>query len=441
MSIEQDYAQIILDSIAEGLITVASDFKIATINRAGERILGLKKQEVLGKYCKHILKSDLCFNGCPIAKVLESGDNVFGVKAEIRPNSGQKLLVRMNAAALYDDSGEPVGGVISFYHLQDFELMRSRLCPETEFCGIIGRNKAMRDTFQLIREISDTDVSVLIQGESGTGKEMIANAIQSTGTRAEKPFIKVNCSAFPPALLASELFGHVKGAFTGAVQHRTGRFEMADKGTLFLDEIVEMPPEMQVQLLRVLQEKTFERVGESITRTTDVRIIAATNSDIQSAINNGNFREDLYYRLNVVPIALPPLRERLEDIPDLVKHFMNKYNYIQEKEILYFEDAALDCLMQYHWPGNVRELENAMAYAFARTQGQVIESTKLPPAIRQRTQSSQDAPGLAAQSEREKLRTLLEKHQWNRKKVADELRIGRTTLWRKLKDHNLLKTE
>jgi len=297
----------------------------------------------------------------------------------------------------------------------------------------------MQQIFQLIEEISDSGASVLIQGDSGTGKEMIANAIQATSLRKDKPFIKVNCSVFSPQLLASELFGHVKGAFTGAIKERPGRFEVADGGTLFLDEVCEMPLQTQLQLLRVLQEGTFERVGESITRTVDVRVIAATNKNINETISQGNFREDLYYRLNVIPIEIPPIDERKEDIPHLVKHFIIKYALIYNKNIQDVEDDALEHLINYPWPGNVRELENALEYAFARTKDKnIIEFCKLPPNIREKASPIvRQNKSCHSKDEATSIIQLLEKHQWNKTKVAKELGIGRSTLWRRLKDFNL----
>jgi transcriptional regulator with PAS, ATPase and Fis domain len=268
---------------------------------------------------------------------------------------------------------------------------------------------------------------------------MIANAIQESSHRKDKPFIKVNCSVFSPQLLASEIFGHVKGAYTGADRNRAGRFELANKGTIFLDEVAEMPLQMQIQLLRVLQEGTFERVGESVTREVDVRIIAATNIDLAKALEEGKFREDLYYRLNVIPIKIPPLKERVEDIPYLVKFFILKYSRLSKKEITDIEDDALDLLLRYHWPGNVRELENAIEFAFARTTNQsVIQSCKLPANVRndylcdEKTVKSQ-----IFHNKHANLIELLEKYHWNKTKVAKELGIGRTTLWRKMRNMGL----
>lgn len=427
----------ILDSIGEGLFTVDKDFKIIFFNRAAEKITGLKREDVMGRFCKHIFKSNLCFTKCPIAGVLETGENQFDVEAKIKHKTGKDIPIKLNSAVLKNDEREPIGGVISFRDISHLERLRDELEQRSDFFGIVGRSKPMHEIFELIKEISDTDVSVLIQGESGTGKEIVANAIQSSSTRTDKPFIKVNCSVFPPQLLASELFGHAKGAFTGAIKSRIGRFELADNGTLFLDEVGEMPAEMQLQLLRVLQEGTFERVGESITRKVDVRVIAATNTDIQKAIEQGTFREDLFYRLNVIPVLIPPLRERIEDIPYLVRHFIKKYALIYKKDIHEIEDEALDMLIRYSWPGNIRELENAVSYAFARTKSNIIKTQKLPPQVRENQECISKSRLLSHNDEQQAILQLLEKYQWNRSKVAKEMGIGRTTLWRKLRSLGL----
>jgi transcriptional regulator with PAS, ATPase and Fis domain len=244
----------------------------------------------------------------------------------------------------------------------------------------------------------------------------------------------VNCSVFPAQLLSSELFGHVRGAFTDAKSNRIGRFEMAEGGTIFLDEIADIPLQMQLHLLRVLQEGTFERVGESVTRKVDVRVIAATNIDIEQAIQAGKFRDDLYYRLNVIPIDIPPLRDRKDDIPYLIRHFISKLSLTSNKKINGIDDEAMECLLAYPWPGNIRELENAIEYAFARTTGNIIHLSKLPPTIkRQRSGLEPVISPIKGTTEKNELVRLLEEHHWNKSLVAKKLGIGRTTLWRKMK--------
>jgi len=434
MGLNQTLTDDILDSIGEGLFTVDKNFKINYFNRAAERITGYKREKVLGKFCKHIFQSKRCYTRCPITLVLETGQNIYDWESDILNENGSLTPIKLNAAVLKNESDEPIGGVISFRDMSEIELIKKKLSKQSQFYGVVGHSKGMQEIFTLIEEISESDATVLIQGESGTGKEVVANAIQASSMRKDKPYVKVNCSVFSPQLLASELFGHVKGAFTGAIKDRPGRFEVANKGTIFLDEVAEMPLQMQLQLLRVLQEGTFERVGESITRKVDVRVIAATNKDLKTSLKEGNFREDLFYRLNVIPIEIPPLRERPDDIPYLVKHFINKFSIIYKKDIQDIEDEALDIIVRYHWPGNIRELENTIEYAFARTQDQnVIKACKLPLSIRQGIICHEGRAGAGLERKDEELLRLLEKHHWNKTRVARELGIGRSTLWRMLK--------
>jgi transcriptional regulator with PAS, ATPase and Fis domain len=378
----------------------------------------------------------LCETKCPIGIILETGNSLYDFRSSIEIKNGSRKSIKLNAAILKNEDKDPVGGVISFRDLSELEAIRKDLSSISSFYGIIGHGKAMQEIFKLIQEISDSDTTVLIQGESGTGKELIANAIQATSRRKSAAFVKVNCSVFPENLLASELFGHIKGSYTDAVKDRPGRFEIANEGTIFLDEIAEMPLQTQVQLLRVLQEGTFERVGESITRKADVRVIAATNLNVNEAIKKGKLREDLYYRLNVIPIVIPPLRERVEDIPYLVNHFISDYSRLYKKEIKDISDEALNLLIGYSWPGNVRELENIIEYSVVRSKSSTVEIQNLP-------LNFSDATGLKKVGTREfkrknysELIHLLEKHKWNKTRVAEELGVGRTTLWRMLKKLN-----
>jgi PAS domain S-box-containing protein len=422
----------ILDSIGEGLLTVDKNFKINFFNRVAEEITGYKRDEVLDQYCKNVFRCDLCETKCPIGIILESGNPLYDFRSSIQVKDGSRRTIKLNAAILKNDTDEPVGGVISFRDLSEIEVIRKDITSLGNYCGITGHGKAMQDIFGLIQEIADSDATALIQGESGTGKEMIANAIQVTSKRKGKPFVKVNCAVFPENLLSSELFGHIKGAFTDAIKDRIGRFELANEGTIFLDEIAEMPLQTQVQLLRVLQEGTFERVGESISRKTDVRVIAATNLKITDALKSGKLREDLFYRLNVIPIFIPPLRERHEDIPYLVKSFIKEYSKVYNKTVKDIDDKSLELLMKYDWPGNVRELENVIEFMIVRSKEETLKWENLPPDIKPNIKNNQPFEGIKKKYTTE-LFQLLEKHKWNKTKVAEELGIGRTTLWRLLK--------
>ncbi len=429
--------QVILDSLGEGLFTVDQYFQINSFNKAAEKILGVDRNEVIGDFCKNVFKSPRCYGDCPIGKVLESGELVNDLESEFETMDRKKIPVRLNASILKDESETPIGGVVSFRDLSYLESIQKNLVTSSQFFGIVGQHKSMVEIFNLIEEVADSESSILITGESGTGKEMIADAIHKSSQCSSGPYIKVNCSVFPPNLLASELFGHVKGSFTDAYRDRIGRFEMADKGTLFLDEIAEMSLQMQVQLLRVLQEGTFERIGESRTRKVKLRVIAATNKDIHKEMKEGRFREDLFYRLNVIPIHLPPLRERRCDIAHLVQHFINKYSLISGKNIKEVDDEAMDIIISNDWAGNVRELENTIEYAFARTKDTIIHASKLPPNVRLKVEymsnKNRDISHFKDDNEYGRIKALLEEHQWNRSRVAREIGIGRTTLWRKMK--------
>ncbi len=431
----------ILDSLGEGVFTVDKSFRVNFFNKSAERITGLNRNEVVGQFCKNVFNSKVCYTDCPIAILLNSKKNLYDFESEIHCPTGISKPIKLSAAVLYNGNKEPTGGVISFRDISEFEKIKKQLVKDSQFHGIIGHDKQMQEIYNLINEVADSDAPVFIHGESGTGKEMIANAVQATSNRKDKPFVKINCSVFPENLLASELFGHVKGAFTDAVKDRIGRFELADGGTIFLDEVAEMPLQMQLQLLRVLQEGTFERVGESITRKVDVRIIAATNRDIEAALAKGTFREDLYYRLSVLPIYVPPLRDRMCDVAPLTNYFLNKFSLMYKKNIPEIDDKAMDIIMNYEWRGNVRELENVIEYSFVRTPNNgKITITKLPVLLKERVNNKKVNKNnfLFNDPEKERLIRTLEKHRWNKSKSAKELGIGRTTLWRKLKEHHII---
>lgn len=317
---------------------------------------------------------------------------------------------------------------------------RARIETTAEYCGIVGKDPKMQVIYRLIQDIAPTDATVLIQGESGTGKELVARAIHQQSERRHNSFVVINCSAYPETLLESELFGHEKGAFTGAIRQRAGRFEQADKGTVFLDEIGEIPPSSQIKLLRVLQTQSFERLGGERTVKVDARVIAATNKDLIQEVRTGNFREDLYYRLNVIPIVLPPLSQRPNDIPLLAKGFLRRFAAEQEKTIQDFSPEAMRMILNYEWPGNVRELENSIEHAVVLAKGKRVEVSDLPTILRNRQKptSSKDMP-LMRESERAMIERALVESNWDKKKAARTLGIGRTTLYSKLRKYRISK--
>ena len=328
----------------------------------------------------------------------------------------------------------------SVIHEEELRELRTRIEHKAEFSGIIGKDPQMQNLYRLIEDIAPTDATVLIQGESGTGKELIARAIHQQSPRQDKPFVVINCSAYPATLLESELFGHEKGAFTGAIRQKTGRFEQADGGTVFLDEIGEIAPSAQIKLLRVLQSQKFERIGGEETLSVNVRILAATNKDLIKEVANGSFREDLFYRLNVIPIHLPPLRKRRNDIPLLARHFLRRFAVEQNKEIQDFSSEAMRLLLDYPWPGNVRELENSIEHTAVLAKRNSVEISDLPNAIRDATPPVfSETPGTIFENEKKLLLEVLAECDWNKKKAASQLGISRSTLYEKIKKYQISK--
>ncbi|MGV7224543.1 MAG: sigma 54-interacting transcriptional regulator [Nitrospinales bacterium] len=316
--------------------------------------------------------------------------------------------------------------------------IQTRINATTEYCGIVGKDPQMQAIYKLIEDIAPTDTTVLIQGESGTGKELVANAIHRNSLRTDMPFVVINCSAYPATLLESELFGHEKGAFTGAVRQKAGRFEQAHQGTVFLDEIGEIPPSAQIKLLRVLQTQKFERVGGEHTLSVDVRILAATNKDLLQEVKSGHFREDLYYRLNVIPIQLPPLSKRRNDIPLQARYFMRQFAIEQSKDINEFSSEAMRLLLDYPWPGNVRELENSIEHAVVLAKRNQIEVSDLPPTLHDTPSHVPTGPkNTMMENEAKLLKKALDECGWNKKQAAQQLGISRNTLYRKLKKYQI----
>jgi PAS domain S-box-containing protein len=420
---------ILLEHISDGIVAHDLQRRITYFNKAAEEITGYKRDEVMGRDCHEVFPGNLCGGKC-----LFDDDNVLEVTAnkstiELTTKTGERRQVERTIGPTNDDRGRLVGVLASFHDITREHRLSRRLREVQQFSGIIGRDEKMLDVFDLIRDLADTNMPVLVQGESGTGKELIAAAIHNEGPRANRLFVPVNCGALPEALLESELFGHVKGAFTGAIRDKKGRFELADGGTIFLDEIGDVSPAVQVKLLRVLQEGRFERVGSEQTLQSDVRVISATNKDIQKEIAEGRFREDLFYRLSVVPIFLPPLRERRNDIPLLVDYILKKVLRENRREGVSVAPEALDLMMSHEWPGNVRELQNWLQFALVKCHGDLILPEHLPPAqvgaaagnVRRRRRRKLDAASV---------RQALESTGGNRVKAAQLLGVSRATLYR-----------
>ncbi len=442
------YWQTVIDTMLEGLMLVDPDGKIVFVNRAFERLTGYTKKEVEGRSCE-ILGCDTCFvtrkDGKDKYCALFKEGQVRRRKCIFQKKDGGELHVLKNAALIKDSSGKVVGGVENLTDLSSIiekeEVilrLRKELSSEDGFYGMLGKSAAMKKVFDLIGSAAPSEAPVVIYGESGTGKELAAAAIHRLSTRHSGPFIKVNCAALNENLLESELFGHVKGAFTGAERTRVGRFEAANTGVIFLDEIGDLPLATQTKLLRVLQEKEFERVGDNRPIATDVRILAATNKDLPRFMQEGLFREDLYYRINVIPIYLPPLRERLEDIPLLTDAFIHRMCLKTGKAISGIAKEALDVFIGYSWPGNIRELLNVIEYAFVLCPRGEIMVSHLPAQLlgHHPLQVQQAArprrKKLPADARREILHAL-EATAGNKAEAARRLGISRVTLWKRMK--------
>ena len=444
----------ILRSLSEAVLTVDRDHRISSFNRAAERLIGISASEALGKDCRGILRASFgpAQHDCPMGDLAEGGKPRSDVDGTLVRADGRIVPVSASWAFFEDDAAERLGFVISFRSFEEIERLAEERKGKFPFRDIVGKTPRIRQIFDMIDVVKDTDSTVLVTGESGTGKGLFARAIHDLSPRRERPFVKVNCAALTETLLESELFGHIRGAFTGAIADKVGRFEAADGGTIFLDEIGEISPALQVKLLRVLQDREFERVGSSKTQSVDLRVIAATNRDLKAAMASGQFRGDLFYRLNVIPISIPPLRERREDIPLLVDHVLKRLKLRGMERVKVVSPEAMRCLMEYPWPGNIRELENVLERGMVCARGRVLSTEDLPDELqehcRPRRESSPAKPPLGeagesphpdiraveeAEGEHENLLRTLETHRWNRKDAAASLGIDRSTLWRRMK--------
>ena len=427
---------VILDSINEGVFTIGRDWRITSFNQAAQHITGVSREEAIGRLCSEVFHANICENNCALRRTFDTGKPVVNVTAFIVNNKGFRVPVRISTAVLKDDNNKVIGGVETFQDLSQVEQLRKELQSSHTFEDIVGRSPAMMRLFEMLPLIAESSSTVLIEGPSGTGKELFARAIHNLSPRRKKRFVAVNCAALPDTLLESEFFGHKAGAFTDARRDKVGRFMLADGGTIFLDEIGDISPALQVRLLRVLQERTVEPLGAIEPVKVDVRVIAATNKDLTKLVEDGKFREDLYYRIRVVHLTLPGLKERREDIPLLVDHLLAKFNRLQGKAITGVSIEAMAQLMEYDFPGNVRELENIIEQAFVLCRGEIIELHHLPPELRPAVESSDGKAGPMSLEAMEKslIAETLCRYAGNRKSAARVLGINTSTLYRKIKD-------
>ncbi|MBN1255861.1 MAG: sigma 54-interacting transcriptional regulator [Deltaproteobacteria bacterium] len=429
---EKNSLNIILDSIADGVFTVDKEWRITSFNRSAERITGFSRSEAIGQYCYEIFRTNVCLEQCALRETMETKQNIINKELNILDKYNQEIPVSISTAVLRDKRGKIIGGVETFRDLSLIKELDKEIHEKYSFQDIISKHPSIISIFRILPDIARSEATVLIQGKSGTGKELFAQAIHNLSPRRERPLVKVNCGALPETLLESELFGYRKGAFTDAKRDKPGRFQLAEGGTIFLDEIGDIPPGIQAKLLRVLEGKEFEPLGGTTTLKADVRIVTATNKDLSKLVKQNQFRDDLFYRLNVVKVELPSLSKRRTDIPLLIEHFIVKFNKKMGKEIKGVSEEVMNILMNYAYPGNIRELENIIEHAFILCKGTHILKGHLPRYLHELETAGPEKKSIQKLEEEHIIHTL---HTCggNLAKAAEELGIHRTTLWRKLK--------
>ncbi len=431
-------AATIFESISDGVFTTDRDCRITAFNKAAEKITGFSREQAVGRYCFDIFRTELCQSRCALRHTLQNGEPSSNVRVSIVARDGQNIPVDVSTTLLRDEEGQPVGAVEFFRDLSVEEELRGRLTQCDAFANLHSGNASMQRILQLLPQVAKSECNVLVQGPSGSGKELVAQAIHNMSPRRHGPYVCVNCTALPENLLESELFGYAKGAFTDAKRNKPGQFELASGGTLLLDEIAEMPLVLQVKLLRVLNNGEFKPLGSTQTHHADARIITSTNRDVESMVRSGAFREDLFYRVNVLTITIPALRDRIEDMGRLIGFFLERFSNRQGRRISEVSGEAMAALREYDWPGNIRELENTIEHAFVLCRGDTIKVKHLPDRIVGRFQpvNRPARPANEPLSETS-IRECLRRNYGNRSKTALELGVHRSTLWRKLREYGI----
>ncbi len=426
----------ILESISDGVFTVDGQWRITSFNRAAELITGIPRREAIGQRCSDVFRTSRCESECALRLTMSTGKPQINKAAYIVNADRQRIPISVSTALLRDEQGAVVGGAETFRDLSIIEELRSQVNARSQAGGIVSHSPSMSRLIEVLPQIAESESTVLLQGETGTGKELVARAIHDLSRRRDRPFVAVNCGALPDSLLESELFGYKAGAFTGAAKHKPGRFALARGGTLFLDEVAEVSQALQVRLLRVLQERSCEPLGATAPEKVDVRVVAATNSDLTAMVENGSFRQDLYYRIRVMKLELPPLRQRREDIPPLVQRFINTFNALQNKSITGVSPNVLAVLTAYDYPGNVRELRNIIEHAFVLLHDGQIELAHLPSDVVPRS-TVPHAEGKLWRTrealEGQAIVETLERNHGNRLAAAQELGVHKSTLFRKVR--------
>jgi len=434
--ISHHITKIILESISEGVFTIDRNWRITSFNRAAEVITGIFRQEAIGKHCCEVFRSNMCETDCALRRTMKLGKPFVDTSTYIVNGEKQRIPVIVCTSLLKDETGKVIGGVETFRDMSTVEELRRKLDVQYQQGDIISRSPLMHKIFSILPQVAESDCSVLIQGETGTGKELVARAIHEQSPRRKKPFIAINCGALPDTLLESELFGYKAGAFTNATKDKPGHFDLARGGTILLDEIGDVSSAFQVRLLRVLQERNFVPLGGTQPVKADVRVIAASNKNLDDLVKKGAFRQDLYYRINVVRIDLPPLRKRKEDIPLLTEHFINRLNRLRDKAITGFSREALSFLMSHDYPGNIRELENIIEHAFVLCLEGQIKPDALPDFLIHATSTpvAGDTINSTMKSvEAQVILDALKRNKYNRLATARELGMHKSTLFRKIK--------
>jgi len=424
----------VLDNLKIGIIAHDLNRHIFYFNTEAEKITGYNREEVLGKDCHEVFGGPFCGGHCSFCDSKPAFNDKIEYLINIPTKNGESRRVEMTVTMMKDNKGMDFGVLASLSDVTEILNLSMKAHELTSFSGIVGKDSKMMKVFRQIQDVAGYDYPVHISGETGTGKELVASAIHNESHRSGAPFVPINCGALPESLIESELFGHVKGAFSGALRDKKGRFELADKGTIFLDEIAELSRQMQVKLLRFLQDGMFEKVGGEKTIRMNVRVISATNKDLKKEVQQNNFRKDLFYRLNVIPIHLPPLRDRRNDIPLLVDHFFNEAKKMHNDTLPKISREAISVMMDYHWPGNVRELQNAIHYAIVNCDGDTILPEDLPIELKEQTILC-SSRGIFRKLSPEIVKTALEKTGGNKARAARILGVGRATLYRFLRDH------
>jgi len=430
----QAHHQIILDSIADGVFTVDMEMNITSFNRAAEHITRFSRKDAIGLPCFDVLRANVCEENCLLRQTIDTEQPVINFPVYILRADKKLIPISVTTALLKDAAGRVVGGVETFRDLTAVDKLRKVIRKQHSFEDIVSKNAKMLDLFAILPQVAESNCSVLIEGDSGTGKELFARAIHNNSPRRNGPFVAVNCGALPDSLCESELFGYKAGAFTDAKKDKPGRFALAENGTLFLDEIGDVSPAVQSRLLRVLEEKVYEPLGATETCASNARVITATNRNLQKLIKEGIFRDDLYFRIDIVKLSLPPLSKRKEDIPLLLEHFIDQFNHLTGKKIMGISRKAVAALMLYDWPGNVRELENAIEHAFVLCLEGMIRLHHLPARVVPQGGLPSESRGLSLrEAEKRTIVQALERNQWKKIATARELEIDKNTLRRKIK--------